>query len=173
MKRLATFAAAALAATSISLAPTPAAADAEDVAKIIAGLAVAGIIAKAIDDRKDRKRAATATEYSRFGSRYDNYYDGRRTIDGTIRPYHQDDYKRGPKSKRGYKKHALPKRCLLTVDTGRGSRLAYGARCLDRRYKFASKLPRRCETVVRTPRGFRTVFGARCLRRDGWQVARR
>ena len=173
MNRFATFAAAALAATGISLAPAPAAADSDDIAKIIAGLAVAGIIAKAIDDRNDRKRSATASDFGRFGDRNDHYYDGRRTIDGTIRPYHRDDRRKGPKFGRGYKKRALPERCLLRVKTSHGSHLAYGQRCLNRNYKFASKLPERCETVVRTRRGFRTVFGARCLRRDGWRVARR
>lgn len=174
MNRIASIAAAALAATGIALAPVPAAAaDGEDLAKIIAGLAVAGIIAKAIDDRKDRKRAkstATANQFPRFGSIEDR---DRRVIDGRIRRYDEDDYRGGPKFGRGYKQQALPEQCLVTVETGRGDRLAYGAHCLDRLYRFADKLPRSCETVVRTPRGFRTVFGARCLARDGWRVAGR
>lgn len=173
MNRLASITAAAFAAAGIAFAPAPAAADGDDIAKIIAGIAVAGIIAKAIDDRKDRKRAkraATATEFPRFGSIEDR---DRRIIDGRIRRYDEDDFRHGPKPGRGYKQLALPERCLLTVETARGDRLAYGARCLDRRYKFANKLPSSCETVVRTPRGFREVYGARCLRRDGWRVAGR
>lgn len=175
------------AAAGIALAPLPAAAapDGEDIAKIIAGIAVAGIVAKAIDDRNDRKvttRSSTVTEFGRFGTSEDRYrddryrdgrsYDGRRVIDGTIRPYREDD-RRGPKDKRGYKQQALPDRCLLQIDTDRGSRLAYGARCLQQNYRHANKLPQSCETVVRTPRGFRTVYGARCLSRDGWRVAGR
>ena len=173
MNRLASIAAAALAAAGIAFAPAPAAADADDIAKIIAGIAVAGIIAKAIDDRKDRKRAArasTSNDFPRFGSIEDR---NRRVIDGRIRPYHRDDDRHGPKFGRGYKRQALPEQCLLTVETARGDRLAYGARCLDRRFKFADKLPRACETAVRTPRGFRNVYGARCLARDGWRVAGR
>lgn len=168
-----------LAAAGIAFAPGPAAAaDGDDIAKIIAGIAVAGIIAKTIDDRNDRKKSrAAAAEFPRFGRgddsyRDDRFHDGRRVIEGTIRPY-REDQKKGPKANRGYKKLALPERCLVTVDTARGSRLAYGSRCLERRYKFASKLPASCETVVRTPRGFRTVYGARCLRRDGWRVVSR
>ena len=172
MNRIATITATALAAVGIAMAP--AAADGDDIAKIIAGLAVAGIIAKAIDDRRDKKRAeraaaAKAAEFPRLGTGN----KGRRTIDGTIRPYHRDDDQRWPKLRAGYKRKALPDRCLLTVETARGNRLAYGAHCLDRRYRHANKLPRACETVVRTPRGFRTVYGARCLARDGWRVAHR
>ncbi|WP_413719076.1 hypothetical protein [Silicimonas sp. MF1-12-2] len=173
MNRFAALAVGVVAAAGIAFTPAPAAAaDGKDIAKIIAGIAVVGIIAKAIDDRKDRKeasRAATGTDFGRLGSGDDR----RRTIDGTIRPYHRDQDRHGPKPGRGYKQLALPEQCLVTVETGRGDRLAYGARCLDRRYKFASKLPQSCETVVRTPRGFRTVYGARCLARDGWRVAGR
>lgn len=173
MNRFASITAAAIAAAGIAITPAPAAAaDGQDIAKIIAGIAVAGIIAKAIDDRKDRKEAAraeTVTEFGRFGSGQDS----RRVIDGSIRPFHGDDDGRGPKFGRGYKQQALPEQCLVTVETGRGDRLAYGAHCLDRRYKFADKLPSACETVVRTPRGFRSVYGARCLARDGWRVAGR
>lgn len=157
------------------LLPVPARADGEDIAKAIAGIAAVAIIAKAIDDRKDRKSAETTvsstTRAGRFGSIEQDYpYDGRRIIEGTVRPY---DDRHGPKAGRGYKKLPLPESCLRWVDTGRGDRLAYESRCLDRRYKFASKLPEQCETAVRTSRGFREVYGARCLRRDGWIVARR
>ena len=170
MKSLSTMTAAALAAVGIAFTPAPASADGEDIAKIIAGLAVAGIIAKAIDDRNDR---GSAIKSHGDVLRYDDRYtDRRRVIDGKVYRYHRDD-RRGPKAGRGYKKHALPDRCLLWVETSRGKRLAYGQRCLNRHYKFANKLPERCETVIRTNRGFRPVFGARCLRRDGWRVAGR
>ena len=167
MKRLTTLTAAALAAIGITLAPAPAAADGEDIAKIIAGLAVAGIVAKAIDNRRERK--STVATHGSFGNRY---IDGRRMIDGEVHRYYREG-NRGPKAGRGYKKHALPERCLRWVETSRGKRLAYGQRCLNRHYKFANKLPETCETVIRTSRGFRAVYGARCLRRDGWRVASR
>lgn len=173
MKNIATLAATAFAAAGIALTPAPAAADGDDIAKIIAGLAVAGIVAKAIDDRRDRKRARREAEqraqsFGRFGDGKGIHHDGRRVIDGKIRRHDREDRRArfGP----GFKRVALPDRCLLTVETARGDRLAYGARCLNRHYRHASKLPTDCETVVRTPRGFRTVYGARCLKRDGWQV---
>ena len=170
MKRLSTMTAAALAAVGIAFTPAPAAADGDDLVKIIAGLAVAGIIVKAIDDRNNRDSVVkTHGKLLRYD---DRYIDRRRVIDGKVYRYHRDG-KRGPKAGRGYKKHALPDRCLRWVETSRGTRLAYGQRCLNRHYKFANKLPETCETVIRTPRGFRAVYGARCLRRDGWRVARR
>ncbi|NNJ66445.1 MAG: hypothetical protein HKP54_00260 [Boseongicola sp.] len=154
----------ALATTSV----TPVQADNDDLAKAILGIAAVAIIAKSIDDRKDRRREAQATiGASRLGS-IDRPHAGRE-LQGTVHRYNRF----GPKAGRGYKKAALPQRCLRTVNTGRRDRLAYGARCLDRNFRFASKLPDRCEVAVRTPRGLRTVYGARCLRRDGWITARR
>lgn len=147
--------------------PAPAAAETSDLARALAGIAAIAIIAKAIDNRRDRKRSSTYNS-GNLGS-YE-HYDGRRTIDGTIRRY--DNHNQQTR-RRGFKRHPLPQSCLRVIETSRGDRLAYGARCVNRKYEFASRLPESCETVVRTPRGFRTVYGARCLRRDGWKVARR
>ena len=166
MKKLtATIAGLAIAGSLFTAAP--ARADGEDIAKVIAGIAAIAIIAKAIDNRKDRDNVTTVGS-RRLGSV--DQYDGRRIIDGTIRRH---ENRRGPKARRGYKKQRLPQACLRVVETRRGDKLVYGSRCLNRKFKFASKLPDRCETLVRTGRGFRSVFGARCLRRDGWKVARR
>lgn len=179
MKRLVSLTATALTAASVAIAPAPAvAADGDDLGKIIAGLAIAGIVAKVIDDRRDRKREEreVTTQAGQFGTVVTPEHiqrDSRRAIEGTVRPYRRDEHGRWPKLRAGYKRQALPEQCLRTVGTARGDRLAYGARCLDRRYRHADKLPASCQTVVRTPRGYRAVYGARCLRRDGWQVAGR
>ena len=166
MKRLTPFTLAIAAAFGIALIPAPAAADNNDIAKIIAGLAVAGIVAKAIDDRKDRKRAESQNV---FRPRYNSFDDRRAPITGTIRNPNAQHEQRG----RGYKRYALPEQCLRILNTARGERRVYGNRCLQRNYKFANKLPRNCEFQVRTDRGVRTVYGRRCLSRDGWQVAGR
>ena len=163
-----TLATAAIAAASIAFTPTQASADGDDIAKIIAGLAVAGIVAKVIEDRQE---SGISTRTSRYPD--SSTVHGQRVIEGRIRPYERYDSSRGDPSNRGYKKQALPKSCLLTVRTSYGDRLAYGSRCVNQTYKYAHKLPRNCVTGVKTPRGFRTVYGARCLRRDGWVVARR
>ena len=153
----------------VGLSLTPAQANGDDLARAILGIAAVGIIAKAIDDRNDRRNKTTATiGASRLRSVEQNSRFGGRIVDGRIRPYESNR----THSKRGFKKQPLPQRCLRVVETSRGDRLAYGARCLNQNFRFASRLPDRCETAVRTNRRFRTVFGARCLRRDGWNVAR-
>ena len=156
------------AALALGLAVQPqqvAAAEGEDIAKALAGLAALAIIAKAVDDRKDSKKrkAAETTRSGRignFGSR-----DNRRIIDGRVLPY-------GRAERRDYRKLALPKECLRRVETRFGSRPAYASNCLDHNYRHARHLPEACETLIRTSRGLRAVYGARCLARDGWRVAR-
>lgn len=167
MTRLTPFTLAIVAAFGIAVAPAPAAADSDDVAKIIAGLAVAGIVAKVIDDRKDRKRAATqqTNQWRPYNDSFDQPRRNR-TIDGNLRRL--DD---GRRSNRGYKQYALPDQCLRILDTARGDRRVYARHCLKRNYAFANRLPQACEIKVRTNRGVRTVYGRRCLARDGWQVA--
>ena len=166
------------AAAAISLAAAPMAASAapdnEDIARTLAGLAILGIVAKAASDRKERRSSVSRDSNVDYGRIEDDQYydrfDDRRVIRGEI---DRGDYRRGPKDARGYKRAALPERCLLNVDTGRRDFLAYGSRCLQRNYKFARKLPQDCEWQVRTDRGIRNVYDARCLRRDGWRVAGR
>lgn len=67
---------------------------------------------------------------------------------------------------------ALPAACLRTVDTYRGERRVFGARCLARNDVRLARLPDRCRFDIRTNRGFRPVYGSRCLRREGYTVAR-
>jgi|GEM_PF-3557070 len=153
------------AACAIGLTPVQATADTDDVAKVLAGIAVLGILAKAAENRSERKKARDTTpqEWSRY-----NQFE---TIDGELRRYGE------PRQKKthGYKKNnPLPDRCLFVLDTDRGrDRLVYGQRCLARSYKFTKKLPEQCKRLVRTDNGRRVVFGARCLQADGWKVARR
>ncbi|MXQ08079.1 hypothetical protein GQ651_09510 [Alphaproteobacteria bacterium GH1-50] len=157
----------ALMASGVLMVPAPASADAEDVARALVGIAAVGIIAKAIDDRKDRREEQTkAAERHQF--RLGPVEQTGRHIEGRIRPY---DQPRGKKL--GVKKRPLPQECLRWVETARGDRLAYGARCLNRNYRHVRHLPDQCHTLVRTPRGLREVYGARCLEREGWRVARR
>ncbi len=152
----------------MSLAMTPVSASAnEDLAKVLAGLAVLGITAKIIDDRKDRRRNTVTTSRT---SRFDTIEGDRRIIRGDLR---RPDQNRALRNTRPARKKPLPDRCLRILDTDRGDRFVYGERCLNRNYVYANRLPDRCERLVRTDRGLRTVYGARCLARDGWKVARR
>lgn len=151
--------------TAISLSLTPsslsAAPDGEDVAKVLAGIAVLGIIASATRDRnKNRKTVTTPRVTNQFGSieRSGNT----RVIDGNIRfPSN---------SRQGIRRTALPERCVRIVSTAKGERIVYGARCLRREYVHTAKLPNRCKFNVRSGSRTHPVYGSYCLRRDGWQV---
>lgn len=180
MTRFASFALSALTATALAITPLPAAAaDTDDIAGVIAGAVALGIIAKAIDDRNDRKKRRATEANARIttqSGRVDRYGDdwrrsqGDTVVRGTLSPWRKD---KGPKAGRGYKSAPLPAACLRSFDNGRHTRPVYGARCLQRDFKFADKLPRACAFQVEAYRGLRTVYGARCLERDGWRVAHR
>ena len=168
MTRMKSLGIAAVTAFGIALTPMPAAADTSDVAKVLGGLAVLGIIAKTVDDRRDRKKAAAAAQRRNAWRTIEN--SGR---DGAFRgELRRIDDKRKTKVNKA-KKRALPDRCARIAETGRRDRLVYLNRCLKRNYKHANRLPEFCKREIRTSRGLRTVYGAGCLRRDGWKVARR
>lgn len=168
MIRLVKIAVSGLTALSLSLAPLPAAAgpDGEDIAKVIAGLAVLGVIAAAADDRNDRKKRNSSQHV--YGGRYGSIEDGSplRVIEGDLR--RPGEWV--PKD-RGYRRIALPDRCLRVVSTSRGNRAVYTERCLKRHYIHVNRLPDRCRLQVRSDDRTRVVYGARCLQRDGWRVA--
>ncbi len=168
MIRIAKTAIAGLTALSLSLAPVPAVADpdGEDIARVLAGLAVLGIIAAAANDRNDRKKRNAARQA--HSGRHGSIEHGlpHRVIEGDIRRPGE----RAPKGNR-FRRAALPDRCLRIVSTSRGDRAVYGARCLQRNYVHVNHLPDRCRLQVRTNNRTRIVYGARCLQRDGWRVA--
>jgi len=173
MTRLKSFTAAALTAFSIALTPAPAAADNNDIAKVLGGLVVLGIIAKTVDDRRDRQQAARAQAQrntNTWGS-IDNRRSNR-VIDGEVRRIDPNRATRQG-NQAFFRDQPLPDRCLRLVDTDRRDRLAYSKRCLTNRYEFSAQLPGFCQRDIRTSSGLRTVYGARCLARDGWRVASR
>lgn len=168
MTRMKNLTIAAFTALGLTLAPAQVSADAEDVAKVVVGVAVLGLIAKSISDRNDRQdQTVTTTQFGRVNSLDDR--SGTRIIRGNIR--RPGDVQRNKVAK--FKRRALPEQCLQILDTARRDRLVYSQRCVNRNYKYASRLPENCLRQVRTNRGSRTVYLARCLSRDGWRVASR
>ena len=152
-KFIATIAAAALAVTGFS---APARADANDAAKIIAGIAALALIAKAIDDRNDRKAA-----------RQQHY---------THRPQPQHHHQPGLKPRplpHQAARPGLPDHCLFTANTAHGPARVFGARCLQRNYVQANTLPQACAQQAWTDRGQRWVYNAACLRNQGYRLASR
>ncbi len=147
-----------LAATLFATAPMePAQADTRDLAGVVAGVVTIGLIAKAINDRNERERAALATR------------DARAQDTDWSRPGRHSGQ---PNENRHDRRQAqvLPEACLVQAGAAGPDRLAYDSQCLKRTYARAERLPERCEWKARTDRGWRTVYGARCLSRAGYEV---
>jgi len=118
--------------------------DGEDIAKVIAGIAALAIIAKAVDDKNDRKEAA-ATQQSR-----PVYSQVNRSGSSGFQPVNRDrnqpryideptfgeliDDRSRDKARNGVRANRLPDTCQRLVRTPRGGRLVYGARCLNRNW---------------------------------------
>ncbi len=182
MKRVtATLASLAL-ATGLAAPTASVANEGEDLAKVIAGIAALAIIAKAVDDRNERKEAAaikpnqSAQQVNRSRSpgyqpinrnaRQPRYID-QPTYGRLIEPNRTNTQRRGVRA------NPLPASCERLVRTSRGDRLVYGAGCLGNTWNHARHLPNSCRVVIDTPRGQAAAYSARCLRRDGWRVAQR
>lgn len=140
-----------LSLTTIS-ANSARAADAEDIAKLLAGAATIYVIAKAAEQNKKSQSSKAKKEpvYTRAWSLRDKKLMNKRN-----RPF-------------------LPARCVLLPNRGKvKGNAVFGARCLNNHYKAADKLPRKCRTKVRTSRGTRNVYEAQCLRKRGFVMNRR
>lgn len=165
MNRILSFAMASATAFSLAFTPAPAAAaDGEDIAAAIAGIAVLGLIAKAAKDKRDDRKAATVSRQTTH-NRVVNHNG--RIIEGNIIT------NRNAHGLRQIKRVSLPHRCVAQLRTRNGLRPVYGQRCLNQRYAHTASLPQHCERLVDTRRGVQTFFGANCLARDGWNVAQR
>lgn len=155
-----------LAATLLATAPVvPARADASDMAGVLAGVVTLGLIAKAINDRKDRERATLATRNARSQDK------------DWSRPGLQHGLQHGQHQGQAHGRRQgqlsaqiLPDACLVRTGAGGPDRLAYDRQCLKRTLARADRLPERCEWKTRTDRGWRTVYGARCLARAGYEA---
>ena len=155
-------------AVAMTLLPAPVSADSEHFGKIIAGLAVFGLLAAALDDIDEGKSTADAhmhrPHHRHHGPRNRDHFSAQpKVIDGRI-------LSRNLPERMGYRRKPLPDRCRRTVRSGGGHRTVYSASCLDLNYRHVSRLPERCERIVRTARGYLVVYGARCLARDNWRV---
>ncbi len=156
MKRrlIATVLSLALAATSFTTAP--ARAD-EDLAKIVGGLVVLGVIAKAIERDRERDKKREAARVSR------NHVQPAPII------RRHNDRRHGYKRPE-HRRHAkiAPQRCLSHAWTYRGKQPVFEARCMKRHTR--AQLPQDCLRQNRTLHGPRYFYSPRCLRHDGWRV---
>lgn len=161
-------AASAVVALALTLPPVPAQAGSEDFGKILAGLAVFGLLAAALDDMDDmvettKPQSRWKSHRRRNPSNRDDASRKSEVISGRI-------LRRNPTGHYDYRSAPLPDRCWRIVHSRHGHRAVYSATCLDRKYRHVSRLPERCERVVRTARKDLVVYGARCLARENWRV---
>ena len=129
-----------------AMTTAPARAD-EDVVKIIAGLALLGILVNAA--KKNDREVVTQTQHR---PRY-------------VKPERPRHVK--PNRPRHVKKVA-PRRCLQEQWTHRGKRDVYNARCM--KYNARHALPRNCERTIDTRNGVRKFYAPHCLRENGWNA---
>lgn len=143
-----------IALSPVASAPAMAGDRNSDLAKILGGLAVLGIVGKVIDNAND-----------------DDDDDDR----AEARPRdHDRKFRRHGRKRHGWHRRAdLPRRCLHRVETRHGPRRVFGKGCLRRNFDQVHRLPDRCETTVYAYGRDRGVYKARCLRRSGWTTARR
>ena len=116
--------------TSISVSATPARAD-EDVARVLAGLALLGIIAKVVDDRNDRKatrnaqRHVTPKKAKRRAVAPSRCLRDQWTHRGWRQVY-------GAGCMRHHAQVAPPRQCLREARSNTGPRRFYTPRCLQK-----------------------------------------
>lgn len=123
-----------------AMTTAPARAD-EDVAKVLAGLAVIGILSQVLKN---------------------DDHDGRVVSRNPVG---------APKVHRPHKPRrakVAPRRCIREQWTHRGTRDVYGARCMKRHAKVSP--PRNCLRRVETRNGVRKFYAPRCLRKNGWRA---
>lgn len=147
-----TIAAAAVALTSLSVAP--ARADSDDAARALAALLGLVVIGKIIHDSNDDDEVVTR----------------RRPADPVLRP-HRRTVEPRPLPRRVHRK-LLPQECFRSFDTRDGRVRMFGRKCLEKRYDRVDRLPRRCARQIETYRGTRVGYEARCLRRKGYRLSR-
>ena len=172
-KFIALIIAASLAVTGLSAAP--ARADAEDAAKVIAGVAALAILGAAIADAKDDKDRVTRNrDHLRHENRHRGHgkkWDHRQGRDRWDKTHRNNNHARAlPKR---VKRKLLPRACRTDVRLRGGQSIrGFGRGCLKRNYGYANSLPHACKTTVRGRHGkLRTVYRGRCLYRHGYREA--
>jgi len=151
-KFIATILAASIAVTSLSARPAAALTDEQLGALLFGGIALA-VIGKAASKRRSEPEIVTPPR------RDDRYYPHP--------PRHRDVQ---PPRYRADRK-LLPANCLRTFDQRRGQVRMFGARCLQRDFRYSNRLPNACRISARTTRGVRHGYTPHGLRRHGYRMA--
>ncbi|QFT61834.1 hypothetical protein [Roseivivax sp. THAF30] len=131
------------ASTAIAVSAQEARAKPEDVAKVVGGIALLYIVGEALaaETRKDSNDETTVVAHDKPAKAGHRQANGRgrvelpqrcRTVVDTHRGKHRQVYIARCLERNYVDVARLPEACALPVNTNRGRRLAYGARCLER-----------------------------------------
>jgi len=149
-------------ATSVAIAgfsAAPARAD-EDVAKIIAGLAVLGILGAAINRNRHKET-----------------YVSRSTTNPVIvqpqRPRRPHAHPKPRPLPPRFTRYDLPGKCLRNFPAFQDGRNLMGQKCLQKNYRHATSLPQQCRVTFWNGRRHKNAFKPRCLRRNGYRIVQR
>ena len=143
-----------IAITGLSAAPARAN---EDVAKIIAGLAVLGILGAAIN--RDRHR--------------NNYVARSATNPVIVQPLRPHVHPKPRPLPPRVARYDLPGKCLRYFPAFRDGRNLMGQHCLRNNYRHVKALPQQCRVAFWNGRRHETAFKPRCLRQNGYRIVRR
>lgn len=134
-----------------AMTTAPARAD-EDVIKVIAGLALLGILVNAANKNKNREVAVEQPRNQRYTQRAPLRRVERHTRHTPQRPVEK----------------IAPRRCLREQWTHRGQRKVYDALCMKNNTRYA--LPLNCIRTIDTRKGVRKFYAPQCLRGNGWNA---
>ncbi|MCD9147256.1 hypothetical protein [Pseudophaeobacter flagellatus] len=147
-KFIALILAASLAITGISSTPVQAG---NDVGKVVAGLAVLGILGAALHDHNTRDRR-------------------RETVTRPHRP-HRDPVTRPLPPRVG--RYDLPAQCVKYFPRFKNGRSLVAQNCLRRNYGRVKSLPRSCKVTFWNGRKNRSAYKPRCLKQHGYRLVNR
>ncbi|MDC0659140.1 hypothetical protein N6L27_14135 [Leisingera sp. SS27] len=160
-KFIALIVAAAIAITGFSAAP--ARAD-NDVAKILGGLALLGILGAAIKHSRDKDDHAVTRTYNppQNHSHNRHRHQGRNRHGGHVKPL--------PQSVRRYD---LPAHCVRYFPRYSSNYPLAAKGCLDRNYGYTHKLPQVCKVTFWNGKHNRTGYKPGCLKKHGYRMVHR
>jgi hypothetical protein len=141
-----------VAALSIATPASPARADSQEAAGLLAGIVAIGLMARAINERNAADRAEAEAEAGVLPDAV--------TRNDAWRPYRVNP--------RAAQAQLLPETCLIDGHRGLDTAL-YDRRCLERTAARPGDLPDYCELKIRTDRGWRAAYGESCLMREGFR----
>lgn len=139
--------AAALAITGVSSAPAQAG---NDVGKVVAGLAVLGILGAALHEHNTRDRHR----------------------ESVTRPHHPRPGKPRPLPPR-VGRYDLPAQCVKHFPNFKNGRNLVARSCLNRNYNHTRSLPQTCKVTFWNGRKNRTAYNPRCLNQHGYRLVNR